>query len=106
MNNSPLQRREIITRVQLILNLSDEDKVEKTKAGRNKISDRVDWACVYLRKANMIYRTKKGLYSITSLGEKVVLQETDIDNKIIAKYCKEFAQYQYIAENYNNTLKS
>lgn len=55
-----------------ILNLSDEDLREETKAGRNKHSDRVKWAITYLKKVDLVTSPSKCRYQITDKGLAVL----------------------------------
>lgn len=96
-DNKPHQKADIINVVIRVLNISNEDTKETTKSGLNKIYDRSTWACVYLVKAGMIIRARKGWYQITKLGLEIFEKEKIIDNKVIAKYSVGFSSYQYIA---------
>ena len=52
------------------LNLSENDKREKTKKGtRCTYVDRTDWAVYYLYRATLLQRVRRGIYTILQNGK-------------------------------------
>lgn len=70
------------------LNLTAEDKEERTKKGSfTKLYDRTQWSGTYLRKALLTEAVGRGTYVITKRGlELLATNPTFIDRKVLAKY--------------------
>ena len=93
-----LRKSDIQESITKQLGMSNKDKEEKTSSGLNVISDRVSWACVYLKKAGLIEQASRGFYKITELGLKVLNQNFEvIDNKVLGAFSEDFSHFQYIA---------
>ena len=65
------------------LDLSDEILDEKNMNGRSRFENQVNWARLFLAKANYIDSSKRGVWSLTDKGRKVqTFSETEIDQLI------------------------
>lgn len=87
------------------LNLSEDDKVERTKNGtHSKLSDRVQWAGTYTRMAGLSMSPDRGQYQITEEGKKLL--QTNI-NKISRKFLIEnYPSFRAFATKSNSTNES
>ncbi len=73
-----------------ILNLSQEDRKEKTNSGNFLFENRVGWAFTYLTKAEYIELTeKKAVYRITKLGREALENALSKNIFIDKKYLEE-----------------
>ena len=86
------------------MHLSQSAIKMKTKAGSNVLSQRVHWTTVYMMKAGMIKRIRRGVYEITDCGKDLLDKHYDIiDNSVLASLSKDFSGYQYIKKNVNHS---
>lgn len=76
------------------LNLSDADRVERTKKGSfTKLYDRTQWSGTYLRKALLTAAIGRGKYAITKRGlELLATNPAYLDRKQLSKY-PEFVEF-------------
>lgn len=92
-DEEPHSFKEIKEKTADILNLSEEERVEKLDSGKIKYNDRMNWACTYLKKAKLIENTKRGVLIITKRGLELLDNNPQkIDNNILAHY-KEFVEF-------------
>lgn len=92
------RKSDIVPIVATKLKLTKEDMKLETPGGQNVLYDRISWTCVYLRKAGMVSRPRKGLYQITELGIKALNDGNEVlDNKTLGTYSEAFSKFQYIA---------
>lgn len=70
------------------LNLSDEDRAERTKKGNlSKYRDRAQWAATYLRQAGLAQSCGTGKIQITKSGEQLLATNpVIIDKKLLQNY--------------------
>lgn len=73
------RKSDIVPIVATKLKLTKEDMKLETPGGQNVLYDRISWTCVYLRKAGMVSRPRKGLYQITELGIKALNDGKELD---------------------------
>lgn len=68
--------------------LTEEEKREVVSSGISRFSDRVGWGRTYLKKAGLVFQSKKGAdVQITEEGIKVVSSgTTKIDQDFLSKY--------------------
>ncbi len=71
-----------------VLNLSDEDKAERTKKGNlSKYRDRAQWAATYLRQAGLAQSCGTGKIQITQSGKQLLATNPIIiDKKLLQNY--------------------
>lgn len=91
------------------LNLTEEDREERTKKGSfTKLYDRTQWSGTYLRKALLTETIGRGKYVITKRGLDLLSQNpTYIDRELLSQYSEfvEFAQKKNIKkQNDGSTL--
>jgi restriction system protein len=79
---------EIVAHISDAFELTDEERRQLIPSGRAKlISNRVGWACTYLRKAGLIQSRRRGINQITDEGMSVVQQNpTKIDSNFLSQY--------------------
>lgn len=58
-------------------NLSIEDRNAKLESGRNILRDRIGWALTHLKKAGLIESQESAQYTLTKLGQDILLKGTD-----------------------------
>lgn len=73
-DGKPHTRKEIFEKAIFELNLDEDDLKQKTGSGELIYRSRVGWGISYLARAGMLKKVKRGVYEITSRGEKA-LQE-------------------------------
>lgn len=76
------------------LNLSTDDRVERTKKGSfTKLYDRTQWSGTYLRKALLAESVGRGKYKITARGRELLdTNPSGIDRELLARY-PEFVEF-------------
>lgn len=75
--------------------LTEEEKREVVSSGKSRFFDRVGWGRTYLKKAGLVFQSKKGAdVQITEEGQKVVNSGiTKIDQEFLSKY-NSFAEFK------------
>ena len=100
----PMSKDCLTKEIAIVMNLSQDAIKQKTKAGSNVLSQRVHWTTVYMMKAGMIKRVRRGIYEITDSGKDLLEKNYDIiDNNILASLSKEFSGYQYIKKSVDHS---
>lgn len=68
--------------------ISPEDRQKQTlNSGKSIFSDRVNWACTYLKKAGLVKSVKRGHQQITEEGLRILSAPPDIlDNEFLCRY--------------------
>ena len=84
--------KDVREKVANILKLSDEDLKEKLESGINKFASRINWSCVYLKKARLIESSKRGFVKITENGKKALISSENINNSYLYKF-EEFREF-------------
>jgi len=83
--------RDVINKLVLKYNLSDEEKNELLPSGKQPIFDnRVGWAKTHLKKAGLLIYPKRGCIQITERGLSLLKNKPD---KIDMKLLKQFDEY-------------
>lgn len=87
-DEKPHTLKELTEYIAAELNLTAEDKEERTKKGSfTKLYDRTQWSGTYLRKALLTEAVGRGTYVITKRGlELLAANPTYIDRNVLAKY--------------------
>ena len=79
-----------------VFGLSEEERAELLPSGRQPVfNNRVAWACVYLQKAGLLQRPKRGHYQITEQGLEVL---KDPPARIDIKYLQRFPDFSEFRE--------
>lgn len=76
------------------LHLNDQDKKEMLPSGKKRLfDDRVQWACTYLAKAQLLVRTGRSKFCITERGiDTLKSNPSHIDAKFLLRF-KEFSEF-------------
>lgn len=83
--------RDAIEKLENEFNLTEEDKKKLLQSGQQTVFDnRVGWAKTYLKKAGLLKSTRRGYFSITNRGIKVL---EDPPKYIDIKYLKQFPEF-------------
>ncbi|MFO7839455.1 MAG: winged helix-turn-helix domain-containing protein, partial [Desulfosalsimonadaceae bacterium] len=79
---------EVVSYVSDLFNLTDEERKQLIPSGRAKlISNRVGWACTYLRKAGLISSQLRGWNQITENGQAVLSEKPGkVDNAYLSRF--------------------
>lgn len=72
--------------------LTEEDCDLRTRGGRTKVSDRLNWVRQYLRRALMIDIPERGVYRITQRGKDYLAKHSKLRKQDLMQY-EEFAAY-------------
>lgn len=84
--------------------ISPEDRVELVPSGRKtRVSDRVNWAMVYLNMAGLLERPKRGHYVITNEGKSVL---ENPPKRIDIPFLKRYEKFNDAREGGDNDSKS
>lgn len=83
--------RDAIEKLENEFNLTEEDKKKLLQSGQQTVFDnRVGWAKTYLKKAGLLKSTRRGYFSITNRGIKVLEHPPKY---IDIKYLKQFLEF-------------
>lgn len=79
---------EIRSRVAVSESLSEEDLNELLPSGvQTAFDNRVNWAVIYMERAKLLERIRRGIYRITAEGTRLIQEErTRIDLRVLRKY--------------------
>ncbi len=66
-----------------ILNLSEKEIAEIHKGNRTKLSYRLAWARNYLKRFGVLYNSQRGVWALTSKGQKKVKKPKKLIRLII-----------------------
>lgn len=103
----PMRKKDVECRISDILQLTEEDKKQTTKSNVKVITDRINWASVYLIKAGMVFRPQKGFLQITDKGIELLSKGYEIiNNEVLGKFSEEFSKYQYMPKHGVNDMRS
>ena len=79
--------REIGARIASELDLSPDQLQETLTSGRSIFTDRVSWACTYLKKAGLVESVKRGHHRLTQEGQAVLTAPPPVlDNRFLSRY--------------------
>jgi restriction system protein len=82
--------------------LTNEEKSVKIKAGSTQFSNRVHWALTFLKHSNLLQSTKRGYYTITDNGLKILSSDyNELTVKILIKTFPELNETPF----WNNKLR-
>lgn len=95
--------RDLIERLALEFNLSDDERKELLASGNQAIFDnRVGWAKTYLKKAGLLDSPKRATFVITDLGQQTLAKKpTRIDAKFLRQF-PSFLEFQNASRNDND----
>lgn len=87
-DRQPHTLKELTMHIADELNLSEEDRAERTKKGSfTKVYDRTQWSSTYLRKALLAESVSPGTYIITNRGlELLAANPSHIDRALLSQY--------------------
>ncbi len=87
-DEKPHTLKELVEYIATVLELSEEDKAERTKKGGiTKLYDRTQWSGTYLRKALLTEAVGRGVYIITKRGlDLIKTNPTNLDRKQLSKF--------------------
>jgi restriction system protein len=84
--------RELVEGVAREFRLSSEERAERLPSGRQAtLVNRISWAVIYLAKAGLLSRVKRGLYLITDRGRSVL---TDPPQRIDIRFLSQFEDFE------------
>ncbi|HHV61982.1 MAG TPA: restriction endonuclease [Firmicutes bacterium] len=87
------------------LGLTGADLEERLPSGNRRFRNRINWACVYLRKAGLIENTARGILRITHRGLGVLRQAPEvIDVKFLSQF-PEFVEFHMSSRNSTKEAK-
>lgn len=86
--------REARSELAAVMSLTPDDIREMLPSGRQtKFANRVSWAAIYMYKARLLDRTKKGVFRITERGREILGRNLDrIDVKLLKQF-PEFVEF-------------
>ena len=88
-----LQLINLVEEVSNLLNLSEEDRNETfDNKKQTVIYNRLGWTKIYLAKAGLLETVRRGVFKITSEGEKVLKSGVNITNEYLMQY-KSFVEF-------------
>ena len=94
----------IVSYVANRFNLSEDDMRILIPSGRAKlISNRVGWACTYLRKAGLISSRQRGMNRIADDGQNVISQKPE---KIDSAFLSQFEKFQEFRHETSNKAEN
>lgn len=80
-----------------VFGLTEEDQTETVSSGIRRVEDRTRWALAHLQRTPLMYRESRGVYIITSEGQKTLEslpQHTEIDMKYLLKNYESYREYR------------
>lgn len=78
--------QEIRTYIIKQYNINDLELKETLNAGKNVLANRVGWTATYLKKAGVISSSKRGIFSITNDGLKLLKRNIKITNVELSEF--------------------
>lgn len=87
--------KELVSHCAKALNLTDDDKAERTKNGSTKVYDRTQWTGTYFKKAKVIESVGRGVYKITERGESLLKNSNGIIRRYDLDQYPEFCEFAY-----------
>ena len=99
--------KEIREKVANIKNLTENDIKETLNSGMCKYVNRIGWTATYLKKSGLIISNKRGIFSITEEGKKVVEKNIKVDNEFLLTFdsFKSFKERNTELNEVNNKSK-
>jgi restriction system protein len=74
------------------LKVSDDETKEKLPSGRQtKYENRIYWAAIYLHRAGCLERVRRGVFKITSRGQKILADKPD---KVTVQILNQFPEFR------------
>lgn len=80
--------RDLVERIATQFGLTEEERAERLPSGRQEtIVNRVSWAVVYLARAGLLGRVRRGVYCITERGRSVLAKPPErIDIRFLSQF--------------------
>lgn len=88
-----------------VYKISEIEQKEVLSSGRNLFTNRVGWTATYLKKAGAITSSRRGVFSITNEGLKLVKQNIKIDNNELSKF-ESFIEFKGEIHNKKENIKN
>lgn len=82
---------EIRDRVASVMGLTEEDRKELLNSGNTRLGNRVNWACIHLKKAGLLESKSRGHFNITNRGINVIAQHP---SRIDIAFLKQFEEFR------------
>lgn len=106
LKDKDLTKKEMMDALSIYFKLSEEDLKESTQSGgANRLSDRVDWARQWLRRALFMEISSSGKYHILERGLEYLKTHSDLRQIDLLKY-PEFYEYAKGKTKAENSAKS
>ncbi|MFA5257871.1 MAG: restriction endonuclease [Opitutales bacterium] len=90
---------EIRDMVASVMGLSDEDRKELLHSGNTRLGNRVNWACIHLKKAGLLESKSRGHFNITRRGLDVIGQSPDRIDIAFLKQFEEFRKFRFPSDS-------
>ena len=98
-------KADMITALSDHFNISDEDRLLKTKGGSAyQVSDRIGWSLQWLRRALFVEIPERGVWKITQRGRDYMMSHSDLRESDLMEY-PEFAEYSGRRDNGESKTK-
>ncbi len=78
--------KEIREKVAQMKQITENDLKETLNSGKCKYFNRIGWTATYLKKAGLIDSSRRGIFNITSEGNKIIKIGKKIDNQLLLNY--------------------
>ena len=88
-----------------VYKISEIEQKEVLSSGRNLFTNRVGWTATYLKKAGVITSSRRGVFSITNEGLKLVKQNIKIDNNELSKF-ESFIEFKGEIHNKKDNIEN
>jgi restriction system protein len=101
------QLKEAVHRLASEFSLTDEEKNEFLPSGQQTVfTNRVGWACTYLKKAGLLSSSRRGYFQITERGRSVVQENPPAVNVKYLEKFPEFVQFKSIRKEKSESEES
>jgi restriction system protein len=101
------QLKEAVHRLASEFSLTDEEKNEFLPSGQQTVfTNRVGWACTYLKKAGLLSSSRRGYFQITERGRSVVQENPPAVNVKYLEKFPEFVQFNSIRKEKSESEES
>ena len=88
-----------------VYKINEIEQKEVLSSGRNLFTNRVGWTATYLKKAGVITSSRRGVFSITNEGLKLVKQNIKIDNNELSKF-ESFIEFKGEIHNKRDNIEN
>lgn len=102
-DGQPHKISEIRDSLAITFNVSDSERKELLPSGKQPLfNNRVNWTCCYLKQAGLVEKSFRGVYHLTSSGQKVLSKKSvHIDNDFLLNFdsFNEFLSRRVLADS-------